>query len=562
MPRPTMALLGAVAALCVVAAACGGSGNTVVAASESLDASGAAPAVPAASPVVDFSETRPGLGIAAAGGNPQAVRGPDPCQNPGSAQDDPLAVAYVGADLSELEAIGFEMTVVEDPSLVISAYINEINFHGGVNGRCIEFDVHLWSLADPLASFIEVCGHMSEHDPVFNFSFQLYDSGLNCSTFGTPLPTIGLYTSRPDSAVAEADHLLYSDNGSVEHLLARTAEVALSAGVAQAGDRVGLLHGSGASAGVPVTTSEEILQDAGLNVVAAAEVPPAFGELELLLPEAEAHLAGATGEGHDHESEGDESLTPEQEATLGQIEEFYPAAVERFREAGATVVMATSHWADVRRMMRAADRIDWAPTWLINDTQPATLTTSGTPSRQVENLRQVSARRAAGDVVPPLDQGCVTMRNTASDAAPFNHRPHTDAWNLINAICDYLDVAFSALTRIDGDVNHATLIESLNETDYEAGYGGLIVFDAANRNGAQRFRVLRPDSGCVLNYWGCMRSTTDWLSPAHGHDHEEVSPDDIAQVMDEHGHDHGTGSESGVQEADETELEDDSHQGH
>ena len=136
------------------------------------------------------------------------------------------------------------------------------------------------------------------------------------------------------------------------------------------------------------------------------------------------------------------------------------------------------------------------------------------------------------------------MRNATADAAPFGHRPHTDAWNLITSICDYLDVAFSALTRIDGAITHLSFTESLNETRYEAGYGGLITFGAANRNGAERFRVLQPDSGCVLNYWGCMRSTTGWLSPEHHMDHEAVHPEAVRQAMEEQGHDHGAGTPS------------------
>ena len=178
-----------------------------------------------------------------------------------------------------------------------------------------------------------------------------------------------------------------------------------------------------------------------------------------------------------------------------------------------SIVIATSHWADMRRMMRAGELIDWTPMWLINDMQPATLVTADAPARQVHNLRQVSSRRAAGDVVPALDQGCITLRNTASEAAPFSHRPHTDAWNLITLICDYLDVSFSALTRIDGPIDHVSFLKALNETHYDTEYGGLITFSASQRHGATRFRVLAADPGCVLNFWGCMRSDDGLADP-------------------------------------------------
>ena len=466
-----------------------------------------------------------------------------------------MTIGYLGADLTELGAIGFEMTVVEDPILMIAAYVNEVNFNGGINGRCVELNSHLWSLSDPIGSFIEACSHLSEHNPVFYFSFRLYDPGLECTTFGTPIPTIGLYTAVPESTIADAGYLLYADDGSVEHLLSRTSEVGLAAGVVDGNDRVGLLHGTGPSAGLSVSVSEEIARNAGVDYVAVADIPREFGDLSLLLPEMQVGLLKpGLSETEGDEAQGNlESLSPDNRAQLAEIERFFTEAATRFKEAGVSLVMATSHWADVRRMMRAGEFIDWTPLWLINDMQPATLITADAPARQVQNLRQVSARRAAGDVVPALDQGCIILRNTASEADPFSHRPHTDAWNLITSICDYLDVSFSALTRIDGPIDHVSFLEALNETHYDAEYGGLITFSASDRHGAERFRVLAADAGCVLNYWGCMRLTTDWLAPEHQMDHEEVDPDEIRGTMEDLGHDHGDEMEMEM-EMDEPEV--------
>lgn len=42
----------------------------------------------------------------------------------------------------------------------------------------------------------------------------------------------------------------------------------------------------------------------------------------------------------------------------------------------------------------------------------------------------------------------------------------------------------------------------------------LITFPSRNSSGADRYRVLQADPDCVLNFWGCMRSTTGWLMPA------------------------------------------------
>ena len=524
---PRMALAGALAVLCVVAAACGG-GSTVTTDAGDPAPSQAAPDAPSSSASsssssIDFEDTRPGAGIAAAEGSVQAVRGADPCTNPDSAADDPFTITYVGVDLSELALLGFESVVVDDPSNVIAAYVNETNFHGGIRGRCVELDSHLWSLTDPVTSYIEVCAHMAEHDPLFYFSFQLYDSGLSCATFGTAIPVVGLYTARPESAFAEERHLLHADDGAVEHILARSLEVGLTAGVIDNNTRIGLLHGTGPSAGLGIAAAEAIVRLSDeINLVATADVPREFGDLELLLSQ-------SLSDDEHEELHGDHAAVHDELVAVTAV--FYADAAARFRDAEVTAVVTTAHWADVRRFMRAADSIDWTPTWLTNDMQPATLTTADAPARQVQNLRQVSARRAAGDVVPRLDQGCVTLRNTASGAEPFNHRPHTDAWNLIMSICDYLDVSFSALTRINGTITHESFLEALNDTHYEAPYGGLITFSESDGYGADRFRVLQTDSGCVLNYWGCMRATTDWLDPEHLHEHEIREID-----LGEHGH--------------------------
>ena len=61
---------------------------------------------------------------------------------------------------------------------------------------------------------------------------------------------------------------------------------------------------------------------------------------------------------------------------------------------------------------RAAELVDWTPTWITNDIQPATLTPTEAPERQAGNLVVVSARRAAGDAIPELDRSCMPLRNT------------------------------------------------------------------------------------------------------------------------------------------------------
>ena len=510
--RRALALGGILTVLCLAAAACGGGDSGSTSQTETADSEAVTAEL---APSSDFMASRPGAGIAAAGGNPQAVQGDNPCDQPGGT--DPIIISYVGANLADLDAIGLEAIVVEEPGLIIDAYTNEVNFNGGINGQCVEFVPHLWSLADPVASFTQICTDMLTQKPIFYMSLRLSDPVVQCATIGGQIPTIGLYSFTSSAALEQSGDRLYLDDGTVEHLLSASLDVALSSAVISASDPIGLLHGSSATAGMDISESEAIVASFGLNLAAAADVPPTFADLQLLLLEKRVRLLEG-GLSDDEAAEAQRNLAtlpPEAAALFGQMEQFYLEAANRFKDAGVTAVAASADWTDVRRMIRAAELVDWYPTWIANDIQPATIVLADVPKAQAENLVLVSNRRAAGDVVPQLDQGCITLRNTASTASPFAHRLHTDAWTLITATCDYLDVAFSAMTRVQGDITADTFVEALQDTRYDTPYGGLITFAPADPNGSERFRVLQADPECVLNFWGCMRSTTDWLLPAN-----------------------------------------------
>ncbi len=511
--RWAFALSGALTALCLTAAACGGgdSGSTSETQTAGSEAVSAEPG-----PSSDFMATRPGVGIAAAAGNPQAIRGDNPCEQPGAASD-PIIISYIGANLADLDDVGLEAIVVEEPGLIIDAYVNEVNFNGGINGRCVEFVPQLWSLADPAGSFTQICTDLPPQQPVFYFTLRLYDATTQCLTIGAQIPAIGLYASTPAATFAQTGDRLYIDDGTVEQILSASLDVALSSNVINTSDSVGLLHGSGSSAGMDISESRAIIDNFGLDTVAALDIPVEYGDLQLLLAEKRVRLleVDLTDDEQAEAQRNLAALPPELADLFSQMEQFYLDAANRFKDAGVTAVAATADWSDVRRMIRAAELVDWVPTWVANDIQPATIVLADVPKRQAKNLILVSSRRAAGDEVPALDQGCITLRNTASDAPPFAHRRHTDAWTLITATCDYLDVAFSAMTRVQGEITADTFVEALKNTQYETQYGGLITFSSADLTGAERFRVLQADPECVLNFWGCMRSTTDWLLPAN-----------------------------------------------
>ena len=508
-PRRRKSILGgALVVLCLTAAACGGGDGADRSASVETQLAGSEASPVQAAPAGDFISTRPGDGIAAVGGNPQAVRSDNPCERPADAAHEPVTIAYVGANLAELEAVGLETIVVEEPGVIIAAYVDEMNLNGGANGRCVEFVPYLWSLTDPVASFGRLCMELPQQQPLIVLSLGLSQTTFECITLAAQLPTLGLYATKSDAQFAAARGRLFVDQGSEEHLLLTGVSVALQAGELMPDDRVGLFN---VSSGTTALAAER----AGLTVADTAIVPPAFADLQLLGIERQARLL------EDGLSDTElraarlfrEQLPPDQAEILQRIEQHFLEIADRFRSSEVTTVVAAAQWSDVRRLMRAAEQRGWFPRWIINDSQPASLVLTNAPRGQADNLVQISARRAAGDEIPAIDRGCLSLRNANSETATFSHRFHSDAWNLLISMCDYLDVVFGAISRVDGPLTHEAFVEALANTHYETALGSLVKFGRTDRFGNDRFRILRADPNCVLNSWGCMRSTTDWLTP-------------------------------------------------
>lgn len=506
-----LALGGTAVVLALVAAACGGGdgGSTSQAAP-----AGAETATAEAGTASQFMATRPGAGIAAAAGNPQIVQGNNPCDS--SAAVEPVRIAYMGADLASLDDVGLESLVIEEPGLVIEAYVNEVNFHGGIDGRCVEFHSFLWNLGNATESLTEVCVEMPQRDLLFSFVLRADSTLLNCITTAAQVPTIGLIASAPAATFEAAGGRFYADDGSTENMLVRSVDIALQAGLLDRNARVGLLHAADQS--IDQTSVEQAIRSSGLDLTSSAVSPDNTTNISILLAEKQVRLL-ETGLSEAEQREADmklSALPPEVAQQFELMETFFLQAAEEFKNSGVTAVMTTADWSDVRRFMRAAELVDWTPIWVTNDIQPPTLTLTEAPERQAENLVVVSARRAAGDDIPELDRSCMSMRNTASDAPTFSYRLHTDAWSLLQATCDYLDVTFSAMTRAartDGTLTRESFMAAMHQTSYDTDFGTLITFDEGSPYGSERFRVLEADPACVLNDWGCMRSTTDWLAP-------------------------------------------------
>ena len=427
-----------------------------------------------------------------------------------------MKVAWAGPDRDRLDAEGLETLILDEPSLIVDAYINEVNRQGGIGENCFELVKLTWDLLSPDASLQQICMSLPEHDPLLLATLFLNNATLRCATTAAQIPTLAILTSVPQSSVMVAEGRLFLDHGSVEYLMSASIEIAEATGFLTAGDRVGLLVSDGASAESEAEAAETVSQRLGLDVAAVVAVPSEFGTIGVTVAERRVHLM-ETGisEAELEEAVSDfGDLRPEQVTVLRRLEQFFIDTASELQSSGVTAVVVSAGATDARRLMRAAELTDWTPRWITNDSQPAVLTLTNAPARQAQNLVQVSSRRAAGDPLTELDRGCVSLRNTSADAPLFSGRVHTDAWGLMTATCEYLDILFGAMTRVDGPLTRESVLAALNMTDYETAQGSLIRFAPEDHNGSDRFRVLKADPSCVLDDWGCMRAVTDWFAPA------------------------------------------------
>lgn len=509
---PARRLLASMLAAAITAAACGGGANQPAA----EPGNSAATETPASA---DVLSTRTGMGIAAAGGD-LAAFGPDQCSLARA-----VRIAYLGPDLSEFEEVGLGSLVIEDPWRGISAYLTEVNANGGIHGRCVQVSVHQWSWTDPESSFDQVCRAVPGVEPMVVVNLFGDVRGVECLAVEAQLPMLGLYASVPATVQRRSRGRLFLDDGTAGYLLANSIEVALQSEIFAEGDQVGLLYGPpvGASSSaqeynIGADFDEVVNVTGSQNLIPGVitHVPAKFGQLGLLGAEDRVRLLGSDLTTAEQAAAASElsALTGSERSILGEIEQFYLDAATEHRDSGVVAIFATAPWFELRRMMRAAERIGWHPRWIASDIQGATLTLTGAPPAQADNFFLVSARRAAGDAQTELDRGCVGLRNAAPGEESFEHRHHTDAWSVLVATCDSLDVTLSALSRIAGPPSTEAFVTQLAATHYEAGFGGRLGFGPGDFSGADRFRVLRADPDCVLDEWGCMRAVTDWLEPS------------------------------------------------
>ena len=505
----TVAILSAVS---VLAAACGGASDTAQPAQQTGVPEQVAEADAAA------LASRPGEGITAAGGT---LRASEPCPQPGSpGAPETHKIAVVTPDVDRLDEIGLGALVFDSFDRTFDAYINRINSVGGINGNCFESKFYEFGFTNPAEEIGAICAELPQDQPLvlfgLLFGFGLSDVIAGCTTIAGQIPTIGLYSQFPETFFSQTGDLLRVDHGSLEFLLDNGLRTAAEAGLLSGADSIGLLYTNNETAPSLQATFAQASSDLSLQVATSAGVPTEmFGTAVTVI---EQQFRGAGGDLFHPDGtvfvDAVLGFPPEIGELLAGVRQYFIETATAMRDAGVTTVVATASWDAVRSLMRAAEVIEWYPKWLTNDSQFSLMVLVDAPKAQGLNLVQISSRRAADDPIDGLDRGCLSLRNTYTDAEPFSHRFHTDAWSLMTATCDYLDVVFSAVSRVNGPLTREAFLAALSETDYQAAHGQSLRFTAGDLYGSDSFRVLSADPNCVLNDWGCMRPLTDWFEPA------------------------------------------------
>ncbi|GEM_PF-2284967 len=511
-PRRALSAVASLGAVAVLAAACGGGGD----ASEPAQQGGIAVTVPeqVAEANAAALASRPGEGITEAGGT--LVAG-EPCPAPGApGATEAHTIAVVAPDVGKLGEIGLGALVFDKADRIFDAYINRVNSLGGVNGNCLEFRFYEYGFTNIAEDLGAICADLAQRQPLVLFAFALSDPIAQCGTIAAQIPTIGLYSQFPESLFDAAGGLLLVDHGSLEFLLDNGLRTAVDAGVLTGADGVGLLYSADAAAESLQATFEGASAGLGLQVAASAAVPETlYGTAVVVIEEQFREAGGQLFHPDDTVFAGAVgALPPEFGQLLAGVRGYFLDTAAAMRDAGVTTVVATASWDAVRNLMRAAELIGWYPKWITNDSQFSLIVLVDAPEAQGQNLVQISSRRAADDPIDGLDRGCLSLRNTGTAAEPFSHRFHTDAWNVMTATCDYLDVLFSAVSRVNGPLDRESLRAALGDTSYRVANGALVRFTPGDPYGSDSFRVLSADPACVLNDWGCMRPLTGWFQAA------------------------------------------------
>ena len=510
--RRALSVVATLGAVSVLAAACGGTsdssqpaqqrGVTVAAPGQVAEANAAALA------------SRPGEGITAAGGT---LRAGEPCPPPGSpGAAETVKIAVVTPDVDRFGDIGLGALVFDSFDRTFDAYINRVNSFGGINGHCFEFKFYEYGFTNPAEEIGAICAELPQDQPLVLFGFIFSDVIAGCTTIAAQIPTIGLYAQFPEAFFNQTGDLLLVDHGSLEFLLDNGLRTAAEAGLLSGVDSIGLLYTDDETAPSLQATFARASTDLGLQVATSVGVPTGLHGTAVVVVEEQFRNAGGELFHPDGTVFVDSllALPPEPGELLAGVRQYFIATATAMRDAGVTTVVATASGDGVRNLMRAAETIGWYPKWLTNDSQFSLIVLVDAPKAQGLNLVQISSRRAADDPIDGLDRGCLSLRNTYTAAEPFAHRFHTDAWSLMTATCDYLDVVFSAVSRVNGPLTREAFLAALTETDYTAAHGQTLKFTAGDLYGSDSFRVLSADPNCVLNDWGCMRPLTDWFEPA------------------------------------------------
>ena len=511
--RRALSAVAALGAVSILAAACGGDGNGGSPATQQGGVTVTVPEQVAEANAAALA-SRPGEGISAAGGTLTAG---EPCPAPGS-PGAPAAhqIAVVTPDIAKLGEIGLGDLVFDRVDRIFDAYISRVNSFGGVNGNCFEFRFYEYGFANIAEDLGAICVDLAQQQPLVVFAFALSDPVVQCATVAARIPTVGLYSQFPEALFDATGGLLLVDHGSFEFLLDNGVRTAAGAGVITSADSVGLLYTDDATAPGLRETFAAASADLGLQVAAEVGVPSELaGTVVTVLSQQFTDIGGELF--HPDEAvfgQAVQALPPDIAGLLTLVRGYFLQTATAMRDAGVSTVVASASWDAVRNLMRAAEFVGWSPTWVINDSQFALIVLTDAPEAQGLNLVQISSRRAADDPIDGLDRSCLSLRNTGTDAEPFAHRFHTDAWNVMTATCDYLDVFFSAVSRVSGPLGRDSLLAALSDVNYQVANGSLVRFTPADPYGSDSFRVLSADPNCVLNDWGCMRPLTDWFEPA------------------------------------------------
>ncbi len=391
-----------------------------------------------------------------------AVGPPAGAQSTTTAGGEPIKVAYIYADLTKLKGTGF---VVDfgDPEAQVTAFVDDLNARGGINGRKVELTTHSYDVlaSDVLAVQRAACLSATEDDKVMVVLSQvIFEDPILCVTKQHKTPLI-VQTGTSTELIKRSEGRLFTTNLSWANDLLSGAQ---TFGKSLKGKTVGIIHldESGLAADVETGLVKPLAKQ-GVKVTEKVVVP--------------------------------NSSTDEMTAAI-------PAAIERLRTTGVDALFLAVNSYAASIFLTQAEQAGYHPTYYATDLDEVStnIVPGLSPKGAMTGAQGVTWRNTGaaetGESPVAFDEACKATyeKETGKKAPAFG----SDEYGGIAGSCALVKLFELAATKAGSNLSGATFVKALSGLkDFELGGGAKGSYGPKRYDAPDAIRKLKIKESCT-----------------------------------------------------------------